>query len=156
MSAIAPLKNQTVKGVDDRAMELLINYSWPGNIRELANFVERMVVLSAGSTLTPADLPEKILDGVPREKWPPLPQQKPEGSVAEFIKQDTKKSFMTSIPPDGINLKKTVEDFEKEIILEALAKTNWVKNKAAGLLGLNRTTLVEKLKKMHIKQEDHT
>ncbi len=63
---------------------------------------------------------------------------------------------MSSIPLEGINLKKTVEDFEKEIILEALAKTNWVKNKAAGLLGLNRTTLVEKLKKMNIKQEDHT
>ena len=48
-----------------------------------------------------------------------------------------------------MNLKKAVEDFEKQLILEALEKTNWVKNKASKLLGLNRTTLVEKLKKMN-------
>ena len=54
------------------------------------------------------------------------------------------------IPEEGINLKKIVEEFEKELLLEALEKTGWVKNKAANLLDLNRTTLVEKLKKMKI------
>ncbi len=57
-------------------------------------------------------------------------------------------------PKKGINLKQTVEDFEREIILEALEKTGWVKNKAATILGLNRTTLVEKLKKMKISRDD--
>ena len=57
-----------------------------------------------------------------------------------------------SVPDEGMNLKKAVEDFEKQLILEALEKTNWVKNKAANLLGLNRTTLVEKLKKMKIQR----
>ena len=52
---------------------------------------------------------------------------------------------------DGIGLKKAVEDFERQLILQALEKTNWVKKKAASLLGLNRTTLVEKIKKLNIK-----
>ena len=46
-----------------------------------------------------------------------------------------------------------VEDFEKELIVEALDRTDWVKNKAAGLLGLNRTTLVEKIKKLQLTRE---
>jgi DNA-binding NtrC family response regulator len=54
------------------------------------------------------------------------------------------------IPDEGINLKKLVEGFEKELLIEALEKTGWVKNKAAILLSLNRTTLVEKLKKLKI------
>ena len=54
------------------------------------------------------------------------------------------------MPEEGVNLKQMVEEFEKELIIEALEKTNGVKNQAATLLGLNRTTLVEKLKKMKI------
>ena len=149
-------KKKSVKRIDDRAMDILVNYAWPGNIRELANFIERMVVLSDGPTLTPADLPAKVLDGVPKEKWTRLPDQTPSESAAEFMRQNNRNSFMAGLPAGGLNLKKTVEEFEKGLILEALAKTNWVKNKAAVLLGLNRTTLVEKLKKMKIRQEDHT
>jgi len=52
----------------------------------------------------------------------------------------------------GINLKNAVEEFERGLITEALEKTNWVKNKAASLLELNRTTLVEKIKKMNLKR----
>ncbi len=156
LQTINQSKNKSIKGIDDRTMEILVNYPWPGNIRELANFIERMVVLSGGPTLTPADLPAKVLDGVPEEKWAPLPDQTPSETPAEFIRQNNRRSFMAGLPAEGINLKKTVEEFEKELILEALAKTNWVKNKAAVLLGLNRTTLVEKIKKMKIRQEDHT
>ena len=58
-----------------------------------------------------------------------------------------------SLPDAGMNLKKSVEDFERGLIPEALEKSDWVKNKAATLLGLNRTTLVEKLKKMNLKRE---
>ena len=61
-------------------------------------------------------------------------------------------SFFMGLPEEGINLKSAVEEFERGLIIEALEKTNWVKNKAAGLLELNRTTLVEKLKKMNLKR----
>ena len=64
------------KTISDEAMQFLVNYSWPGNIRELANFIERMVVLSIGSTITPRDLPEKVLGDTPKEKWQPLEEDK--------------------------------------------------------------------------------
>ena len=137
------------KTISDEAMQFLVNYSWPGNIRELANFIERMVVLSIGSTITPRDLPEKVLGDTPKEKWQPLEEDE-EGNPAQILQQSLRQSFHVGIPEEGINLKKTVEEFEKELLLEALEKTGWVKNKAANLLGLNRTTLVEKLKKMKI------
>ena len=137
------------KTISDEAMQFLVNYSWPGNIRELANFVERMVVLSIGSTITPRDLPEKVLGDTPKEKWQPLEEEE-EGNPAQILQQSLRQSFHVGIPEEGINLKKMVEAFEKELLLEALEKTGWVKNKAANLLGLNRTTLVEKLKKMKI------
>tara|TARA_Y100001960_G_scaffold199795_1_gene209051 strand:+ start:802 stop:1845 length:1044 start_codon:yes stop_codon:yes gene_type:complete len=137
------------KTISNEAMNFLVNYSWPGNIRELANFVERMVVLSIGSTIMPRDLPDKVLGDVQKEKCQPL-EEKEEGNPALMLQQSLKQSFHVGIPEEGINLKKTVEDFEKELLLEALEKTGWVKNKAANLLGLNRTTLVEKLKKLKI------
>lgn len=139
------------KTISDEAMNVLVNYSWPGNIRELANFVERMVVLGIGSTITPRDLPDKVLGEVSKEKWTPLAEEsQPEGNPAQILQQSLKQSFHVGIPDEGINLKKLVENFEKELLIEALEKTGWVKNKAANLLNLNRTTLVEKLKKLKI------
>jgi DNA-binding NtrC family response regulator len=137
------------KTISIEAMEFLINYSWPGNIRELANFVERMLVLSIGATITPRDLPDKVFGDAPKDKWQPLVIEK-EGNPAQMLQQSLKQSVHVAIPEEGINLKKMVEGFEKELLLEALEKTGWVKNKAANLLGLNRTTLVEKLKKLQI------
>ena len=132
-------------------MNILENYSWPGNIRELANFVERMVVLSIGSTITSRGLPDKVLGEVPKEKWTPLEKDsEPTGNPAQILQQSLRQSFHVGIPDEGINLKKLVEGFEKELLIEALEKTGWVKNKAAILLSLNRTTLVEKLKKLKI------
>ncbi len=72
-----------------------------------------------------------------------------EGNPAQKLQQSLRQSFVY-IPEEGINLKKMVEGFEKELLLEALEKTGWIKNKATNLLGLNRTTLVEKLKKLKI------
>jgi DNA-binding NtrC family response regulator len=147
-------QGRAIKGINDQAMEILVNYRWPGNIRELANFIERMVVLSSGSVLTPRDLPEKVVDGVPQEKLEATPTPIEDNNAGEFLRQSMKKSFFLGIPQDGINLKQAVEDFERELIMEALEKTDWVKNQAAQLLQLNRTTLVEKLKKLNIKRDD--
>ena len=139
------------KTINEEAMNILGNYSWPGNIRELANFVERMVILSIDSTITPRDLPDKVLGEVPKEKWTPLEKDsEPTGNPTQILQQSLKQSFHVGIPDEGINLKKLVEGFEKELLIEALEKTGWVKNKAAILLSLNRTTLVEKLKKLKI------
>ena len=69
------------------------------------------------------------------------------------MQKGQKPKFFVGITDEGIDLKKMVEDFEKELIVEALDRTDWVKNKAAGLLGLNRTTLVEKIKKLQLTRE---
>jgi DNA-binding NtrC family response regulator len=69
---------------------------------------------------------------------------------AHPLQQSLKQSFHVEIPDQGVNLKNLVEQFEKELLIEALEKTGWIKNKAAILLNLNRTTLVEKLKKLNI------
>ncbi|HIE41693.1 MAG TPA: sigma-54-dependent Fis family transcriptional regulator [Nitrospinaceae bacterium] len=145
------------KTINEEAMHLLMNYSWPGNVRELANFVERMVVLSIGSTITTRDLPDKVLGDVPREKWTPVGNDLGRvGNPAQILQQSLKQSFHVGIPDEGTNLKKLIESFEKELLIEALEKTDWVKNKAATLLSLNRTTLVEKLKKLKITNPHQT
>ncbi len=140
------------KIISDETTQLLANYSWPGNIRELGNFVERMVVLSVGENITPRDLPEKVLGEVPRESLPALEKPGFELSPNEMLQNGLKQSFFIGLPEGGINLKNAVEEFERGLITEALEKTNWVKNKAASLLELNRTTLVEKIKKMNLKR----
>ena len=145
-------KGKSIAGISDAAVEILCNYQWPGNIRELANFMERMVVLSPNKTLSPRDLPEKVLGDVPRETWEPLVQSEPDETPAEFIRKSRNHAYYIGMPEEGINLKQVVEEFEKELIIEALEKTNGVKNQAATLLGLNRTTLVEKIKKMNIQR----
>jgi DNA-binding NtrC family response regulator len=145
-------RNGSSKTISPEALDLLAKYSWPGNIRELANFVERMVVLSSGSVITPRDLPERVLGDRPKPKWDPLAEEEPTETPSEALRNAMQRSSFVSVPDEGMNLKKAVEDFEKQLILEALEKTNWVKNKASKLLGLNRTTLVEKLKKMNIQR----
>ena len=145
-------QDRQVKVISDETIQMLANYSWPGNIRELGNFIERMVVLSVGDNITPRDLPEKVLGEVPRENLPPMEKPGCELSSTEMLQNGLKQSFFIGLPEGGINLKNAVEDFERGLITEALEKTNWVKNKAAGLLELNRTTLVEKIKKMGLKR----
>jgi len=145
-------QDQPAKVISDETIQMLTNYSWPGNIRELGNFIERMVVLSVGDNITPRDLPEKVLGEVPRESLPPMEKSGCELSPTEMLQNGLKQSFFIGLPEGGINLKNAVEEFERGLITEALEKTNWVKNKAAGLLELNRTTLVEKIKKMDLKR----
>ena len=108
-------------------MTLLRQYDWPGNVRELENTIERVIILLDGDLITPQDLPDKFheIRGI-------KPVQAAE------------------IPESGISLDDAVNDFERKLILQALMKTGWVKNKAAQLLNLNRTTLIEKIKRQNL------
>ena len=112
-------------GVSDHAMTLLCEYPWPGNVREIGNIVERIAILKRRGLIEPEDLPEKIRR-LPSDHLPTMP---------------------AAIPVGGLDLSRAVEEFENRLILEALERTNWVKSKAARLLQINRTTLIEKLKK---------
>jgi len=123
------LKNKReIEGISNEAKTLMMRYYWPGNIRELKNIVERLVVIKGKGMILAEDLPGRLKTG----------------------------KIHTTQEPDitgkGICLSSAVTEFEKALILQTLEKTEWVKNKAAKLLHLNRTTLVEKIKRHHLQQ----
>jgi DNA-binding NtrC family response regulator len=120
-------KKKPSKRLHPQAMDLLLHYPWPGNIRELENLMERLVILSEGEEIQASELPERF-----RSKSA-SPSAKPQ-----------------EIPDHGIHLTAAVQEFERNLILRALDKSNWVKSRAAQLLNLNRTTLLEKMKKQNI------
>jgi transcriptional regulator with GAF, ATPase, and Fis domain len=127
-------KHTEIAGLTPEALHMLTEYDWPGNIRELENMMERLVVLKKHGTLSIEDLPEKIC-------------RKPSGS-------ELKEQFIR-FSEDGINLSREVEQYEKHLIMEALRKANGVTSRAAQLLHLNRTTLVEKLKRKGVDPRSH-
>lgn len=124
-------KKQNIRGVSPEALTSLARYHWPGNVRELENLIERMVVLKGEGTIEQEDLPEKLLGAEWSNALPSI-----------------------DIPDGGISFNTAVGEFEKELILRALKKTNWIKNRAAKLLQLKRTTLVEKMKKIQLTREN--
>lgn len=126
-------KGLSIKGIEKEVVDALVEYSWPGNVRELENIIERMMVLAEGDVITLDDLPEKIKGGSGREE------------KRELDKEDM--LSIINLPEEGINLKEFLDKIEEKLILQALERTGNVKERAARLLGLNRTTLVEKLKR---------
>ena len=113
-------------GISEEAMQCLMQYHWPGNVRELENLMERVVVLKRKrGVIELADFPPNHFRHVRLDRF-----------VANV-----------ALPEEGIDFNEAVNDFENELILQALQKTDGNKNKAATLLNLNRTTLVEKLKR---------
>jgi len=119
-----------ISGITEDSMRVLVQYHWPGNIRELENLIERVVILKQNSgTIQMTDLPLSHFQNVSLDR------------------------FMSSVsfPDHGLDLNEAINDFENELILQALKRTQGNKNKAASLLNLNRTTLVEKLKRKGLK-----
>jgi DNA-binding NtrC family response regulator len=111
-------------GFTPEAMEALVAYEWPGNIRSLENVIERAVLLSQGPYIGLEALPERL-------RGEPSPQS----------------THVSTLPEGGIDVKQTIELYENELIRQALSKTGRNKNRAAQLLGVNRTTLVEMIKR---------
>ena len=116
--------DRSIQEMTEEALGMMMGYAWPGNVRELKNMMERMVVLKGSGQISAQDLPSEIKS---THKYEP--------------------STTIEISDEGICLNSAVTEFEKALILQSLEKTKWVKNKAAKLLHLNRTTLVEKIKR---------
>jgi DNA-binding NtrC family response regulator len=121
-----------VKEVGREAMEVLLDYSWPGNIRQLESAIERAVLLCDGESITPRDLPAEVL----ARKSIVKPGQRALGDRFE-------------IPPEGINF----DNLERDLIMQAMEKADGVIAKAAKMLGMSYRTLQYRLEKFGVKKE---
>lgn len=126
--------NKAQKGKDRKgmifspeALDAMLEYDWPGNVRELENVLKRIMILCDSEVVRFSDLPEHI-------QYHSMTIRESEGETLE----------------EGRTLNEAVRDYEKRLILDALEKSRGVKAKAAKLLNIKRTTLVEKMKKQNL------
>lgn len=119
---------KTIKGLTPEVEELFQQYPWPGNIRELENAIEGAVIMTQSSTIQFDDIPNS-------EKFV---------TEADCPEEN----------PDEKSLKKVVEEPEKEHIITVLEECHWNRNRAAAMLGINRTTLYNKIKKYNIQHHN--
>ncbi len=129
IAEISKRKKKEPPKISPETMDYLMNYKWPGNVRELENHLERLIILKDGDVITPDDLPERLHDR------------------RQIQKVFTKAQVLS---PEGVDLNLMLDEIENNMILQALEISKGVKSKAASLLGLNRTTLIEKMKKRAI------
>src|ERR1035437_1116083 len=122
-----------VKEIGREAMEVLLDYSWPGNVRQLESALERAILLCEGDTVTPRDLPDEVLS-----------RKKPGRS------RDTQRGDRYEIPSEGFNF----ETFERDAILQALERNDWVIAKAAKMLAMSYRTLQYRIDKFGLKRGD--
>jgi DNA-binding NtrC family response regulator len=113
------------KSLDPSALEKLMTHSWPGNVRELENTIEAAVI-SSGSRISifPSDI-----------SW-----------ARSYEAADFHHSADAALPPEGMDFERALEDFEKNILTQALNRTRGNKTAAASLLGLKRTTLTARMR----------
>lgn len=118
-------ERENITGFSPDAMNAMLEYGWPGNVRELENVIRQLIVLCENQIVGFEDIPEHI--------------QQTEISVTG--------SEAAPFLEEGISLDNAVKVYERKLIIEAMEKSNGIKAKAAKLLNIKRTTLVEKMKK---------
>ncbi len=114
-----------IKGVTPEAMELLVNYDYPGNVRELENIIERSVTLETEPYITDKHIRSYMSERLLSRELP----------------------IKVEIPEEGIDLNRVIEEIEKAFLLKALERTGGMKKKAAELLGMNFRAIRYKLAK---------
>ena len=122
-------KDRTVDRMEKDALSCLERYSWPGNVRELENLVERLVVLNDDGVIRTLDLPDYVRD------------------YTENNRKDNSLLPSLSLPIEGVDLDGLLQELENDFILQALSRTRGNKTLAAELLRVNRTTLIERMRK---------
>jgi len=149
----------------EEALQALRAYPWPGNVRELTNLVERMAVLHPGGLVRVRNLPrryqpEVLLPDESMEAVEPAPATAamPAAGMAAVplhaLPTPDAAAGEPRLPDDGINLREHIAQIEVNLIRDALDRAGGVVAQAAQLLGLRRTTLVEKLRKYGVERED--
>jgi DNA-binding NtrC family response regulator len=122
LQEVAEDAGKTIEGFTDEALSALQAYQWPGNVRELQNIVERAVLLGKGDIVRAEDLPSQLSAG----------------------------ASVSLASSNGQRLKDALGGPERQIILDALQSNNWNRNATAAALGINRTTLYKKMKKLGV------
>ena len=125
--------DKKVRGYDEEVRDMLLEYSWPGNIRELKNVITRAVLLSGTQHITLNEIPDEI-------------------KTNQILQQNMDKPAGNS--PFETNLKDAASSAEKEAIIQALVKTNYNKSQAARYLKIDRKTLYNKIKQYNISLSD--
>ena len=127
LESICAESGKSVTGFTAEAIAALERYGWPGNVRELQNFVERAVLLGKGTQVGLEDLPQQI----------------------------TGPGLLTTESAVGKTLKQALAGPERQIILDVLQSNNWNRNATADSLGINRTTLYKKMKRLGLDEPRH-
>ena len=130
----------------ESAMRALCAYPWPGNVRELANMIERLAIMHPGDTVAVGDLPAKFHPGAGSE---PVAGGLTDGPEDGW-------SVEPRLPENGMDLKDYLNELEMGLIRRALDESSGVVAQAAKLLGMRRTTLVEKMRKFGISRPEDT
>ncbi len=126
LQSVCEDSGKQVRGFSESAVACLQRYRWPGNVRELQNVVERAVLLGKSDVVTVDDLPTSLQGDTP-----------------------------VAVRPVGVQtLKEALEGPERQIIREVLEKNNWNRNVTADKLGINRTTLYKKMKRLGLDDEE--
>jgi transcriptional regulator with GAF, ATPase, and Fis domain len=152
----------------ERVEHFLLSYNWPGNIRELENLIERLTLLAEGGKIRSSDLPQymypEVIDYALSDDEEGLPFTEEESEVP-IKKIESKESnvfplplpetiIYEDLPLGGVDFNGLINAYENKLIILALERTNWNKKAAAELLNLNRTTLVEKIRKKGLEFKD--
>ena len=149
----------------ERAIESLKEHAWPGNIRELANLVERMVIMFPEKVVDIPDLPNKYRYIEVDAYEPEYPEELMEKDAFNDIfstgfsdydnepEPEFNQAGSGVLPEDGIELKEYLAELEISLITQALERFDYVVARAAEILGVRRTTLVEKMKKYNLSRD---
>ncbi|MGS2720423.1 sigma-54 dependent transcriptional regulator [Paraglaciecola aestuariivivens] len=149
----------------ENALTSLMEHKWAGNVRELSNLVERLMILYPNQLIDVGDLPHKYqhLDADSYEPDYPDELLEREAINAMFGACDdeadeaddssSSTELVTDFPAEGLNLKEYISELEVSLISQALEQQDWVVARAADALGMRRTTLVEKMRKYNISKE---
>jgi sigma-54 specific flagellar transcriptional regulator A len=142
-----------------RAIESLKEHNWSGNVRELSNLVERLTILFPGGLVDVNDLPHKYryID-VPEYCVEVSEEQLERDALASIFSDEEpveipETRFPTELPPEGVNLKDLLAELEIDMIRQALELQDNIVARAAEMLGIRRTTLVEKMRKYGMSKE---
>jgi sigma-54 specific flagellar transcriptional regulator A len=149
----------------EKAMESLMEHPWAGNVRELSNLIERMLIMYGDQIIDVAELPYKYQHVDAEVYNPEYPEELQEQDVISELfsgvdyDDNEEDSFVSHtamdaslLPHDGINLKEHLADLEVSLIKQSLNKHDYVVARAAETLGMRRTTLVEKMRKYDLQK----